>query len=84
MAGKNTTTQNLNALAYKATGINNSQSRIGDAMTALYNGIAQWGPLAIIDMKTGIVDGKLTEDTYVQYMNTKEVNTAGYFISIYG
>jgi hypothetical protein len=62
----NTTTQNITSLTYKINGINNSQDKISEAMTALYLGIrgvyASTGAI-----QTAISNGTITNDTYVAY-----------------
>ena len=62
----NTTTQNITSLTYKINGINNSQDKISDAMTALYLGIrGVYASTAAI--QTAISNGTITNDTYVAY-----------------
>ena len=62
----NTTTQNITSLTYKINGINNSQDKISDAMTALYLGIR--GVYASTgDIQTALNNGTITNDTYVAY-----------------
>ena len=65
---KNTNTQNITSLTYKINGINNSQDKISDAMTALYFGIYQWGVYSnTANIQTDINIGKITLDTYVAF-----------------
>lgn len=66
-AYKNTSTQNLNTLAYNATGINNSQDKISDTMTALYKGIDQWGVMDLQEVTIRITQGNITLDTYIAF-----------------
>ena len=62
----NTTTQNITSLTYKINGINNSQDKISDAMTALYLGIR--GVYTTTGaIQTAISNGTITNDTYVAY-----------------
>ena len=63
---KTTTTQNITSLTYKINGINNSQDKISDAMTALYLGIR--GVYTTTGaIQTAISNGTITNDTYVAY-----------------
>lgn len=65
---KNTNTQNITSLTYKINGINNSQDKISEAMTALYLGISQWGIYQSTgDIQTAINVGDITLDTYIAY-----------------
>ena len=67
-AVKNTNTQNITSLTYKINGINNSQEKISDAMTALYLGIYQWGVYtSTANIQTAINVGDITLDTYVTF-----------------
>jgi serine/threonine protein phosphatase PrpC len=62
---KNTNTQNITSLTYKINGINNSQEKISDAMTALYVGIFQWGtytPSTTGNIQTAVNNGEITEE----------------------
>jgi len=85
---KNTNTQNITALTYKATGINNSQDKISEAMTALYFGIEQWGTYtSTLDIQTAINDGDITLDTYIAFDGGpgigRLVDTAGNILELY-
>jgi hypothetical protein len=85
---KNTTTQNITSLTYKATGINNSERTISKAMTALYFGIEQWGTYSSTsDIQTAINDGDITLDTYVAFEGGpgigRSVDTAGNILELY-
>jgi hypothetical protein len=85
---KNTNTQNITALTYKATGINNSQDKISEAMTALYFGIEQWGTyVSTADIQTAINDGDITLDTYIAFDGGpgigRLVDTAGNILELY-
>jgi len=87
---KNTNTQNITALTYKATGINNSAKTISEAMTALYLGIYQWGIYqSTTDIQTAINIGDITLDTYVAYDYVPGptvkvvVDTAGNILKLY-
>jgi hypothetical protein len=77
---KNTNTQNITSLTYKINGINNSQAKISEAMTALYLGIDQWGffggPASI---QVAISNGDITLDTYIasNILGKLIVDTAG-------
>jgi hypothetical protein len=86
---KNTNTQNITALTYKATGINNSAKTISEAMTALYFGIAQYGIYqSTADIQTAINNEEITLDTYVAFDGGPgiglKVDTAGNLIELYG
>lgn len=86
---KNTNTQNITALTYKATGINNSAKTISEAMTALYFGIAQWGTyVSTVNIQTAITNGDITLDTYIAFDGGPgvglKVDTAGNLIELYG
>ena len=64
----NTTTQNITSLTYKINGINNSQDKISEAMTALYLGIDQWGVYpSTAKIQTAINVGYITLDTYIAF-----------------
>jgi hypothetical protein len=85
---KNTNTQNITALTYKATGINNSAKTISAAMTALYFGIDQWGTYAsTVNIQTAITNGDITLDTYIAFNGGpgigKLVDTAGNILELY-
>ena len=85
---KNTNTQNITALTYKATGINNSQDKISEAMTALYFGIAQWGIYqSTVNIQTAITNGDITLDTYIAFDGGpaigRLVDTAGNILELY-
>ena len=62
----NTTTQNITSLTYKINGINNSQDKISDAMTALYLGI-RGVYTSTGQIQTALSNGTITNDTYVAY-----------------
>jgi hypothetical protein len=62
----NTTTQNITSLTYKINGINNSQDKISDAMTALYLGI-RGVYTSTGAIQTALSNGTITNDTYVAY-----------------
>ena len=65
---KNTNTQNITSLTYKINGINNSQDKISEAMTALFFGIAQWGVYPnTANIQTAINVGDITLDTYIGF-----------------
>ena len=65
---KNTNTQNITSLTYKINGINNSQDKISEAMTALYFGIDQWGIYTnTANIQTAVNNGDITLDTYVAF-----------------
>ena len=87
---KNTNTQNITSLTYKINGINNSQEKISDAMTALYLGIYQYGVYSSTgDIQTEISGGNITLDTYVAFDNVPGppvgivVDTAGNILEKY-
>lgn len=85
---KNTNTQNITSLTYKINGINNSQAKISEAMTALYLGILQWGIYAnTVDIQTSVNNGDITLDTYVAFdvpgPALPIVDTAGNILEIY-
>jgi hypothetical protein len=85
---KNTTTQNITSLTYKATGINNSERTISEAMTALYFGIAQWGTyVSKLNIQTAINAGDITLDTYIAFDGGpgvgRLVDTAGNILELY-
>ena len=84
---KNTNTQNITALTYKATGINNSAKTISEAMTALYFGIDQWGVMEIAEIQQRLAAEEITLDTYVAYKGTPSVgllvDTAGNILKLY-
>ena len=84
---KNTTTQNITSLTYKATGINNSERTISEAMSALYVGIWQWGTYDNTgDIQNAISNGDITPDTYIAWKGPERpiVDTAGNLIELYG
>ena len=62
----NTTTQNITSLTYKINGINNSQDKISEAMTALYLGI-RGVYTSTGAIQTALSNGTITNDTYVAY-----------------
>lgn len=62
----NTTTQNITSLTYKINGINNSQDKISEAMTALYLGI-RGVYTSTGQIQTALSNGTITNDTYVAY-----------------
>jgi hypothetical protein len=88
IAVKNTNTQNITALTYKATGINNSAKTISEAMTALVFGITQWGIYtSTSDIQTAINIGDITLDTYIVFDGGpgigRSVDTAGNILELY-
>ena len=84
---KNTTAQNITSLTYKINGINNSQDKISEAMTALYLGIDQWGIFdTTADVQTAINNGDITLDTYIAFKKPAGggvVDTAGNILEKY-
>ncbi len=83
---KNTNTQNITSLTYKINGINNSQEKISDAMTALYYGIRQWGANNVADIQNRLANGEITLDTYVAFVppvGDAIVDTAGNILEKY-
>lgn len=85
---KNTTTQNITGLTYKINGINNSQDKISEAMTALYFGINQWGIFdTTVDIQTAVNNGEITLDTYIAFKKPTGgplLDTAGHILEVYG
>jgi len=84
---KNTSTQNITSLTYKATGINNSAKTISKAMSALYVGIWQHGVYDNTgDIQNAISNGDITIDTYIAWkaLGRPIVDTAGNLIELYG
>lgn len=85
---KNTTTQNITGLTYKINGINNSQDKISEAMTALYFGINQWGTYTNTgNIQTAVNNGEITLDTYIVFSlnpGFRRVDTAGHILEVYG
>ena len=85
---KNTNTQNITSLTYKINGINNSQDKISEAMTALYFGIGQWGTYAnTANIQTDVNNGDITLDTYIAFKKPAGgggvVDTAGNILERY-
>ena len=87
VALKNTNTQNITSLTYKINGINNSQDKISDAMTALYYGNRQWGTNNVADIQNKLAMGQITLDTYVAFQVpgpvSPIVDTAGNILEKY-
>ena len=85
---KNTSTQNITSLTYKATGINNSAKTISKAMTSLYFGIDQWGIMNLGEIQNRLSDKDITLDTYVAFDGGpgvgRLVDTAGNILELYG
>lgn len=85
---KNTTTQNITGLTYKINGINNSQDKISEAMTALYFGINQWGAYSNTgNIESAVINGEITLDTYIVFSPNpgfRRVDTAGHILEVYG
>jgi hypothetical protein len=84
---KNTNTQNITSLTYKINGINNSEEKISDAMTALFVGISQWGTYTTTgNIQTAINVGDITLDAYIAYAPNPGypiVDTAGNILEKY-
>lgn len=80
----NATKQNLNFLAYKALDINATEDEIAAAVSAIVRGVEQWGFLSIAQINTSLGNGDITLDTYVIFVDTGEVNTAGRILELYG
>lgn len=86
MPVKNTNTQNITSLTYKINGINNSQEKISEAMTALYFGINQHNLYTSTgDIQTAISNGFITIDTYIasNLPGSFTVDTAGNILEKY-